>query len=331
MPDGKSFLDRTTLDCDSVVCVYLNNGEWIFADKGKFVGTVVVTNVDLVVYLELVAGATFVGLQKTTVNKRLTVLCQCDDVGDDGNVKKHVALEDKGTRRIVAERTVGRASMRMHGCSKRFINQSLSVTFVSRRSKMNESANDLSNGLMDSFNDTVGSSSVGRDMGTSETGGVKKQLEVVIFKLGTSVVNGTGGPGIARQPVVFEETFGSKTGFGTRVADNFEQIGNGIDHSKGIKGQFKTVDCNRPRTDGIEMDFGPRKNGSFTGSKLTVRRRRDSDHGTDGTFGDNLSDGITKFRMIEEAADHGIKAVKTSRVDSGLMVPTHNGKKTGVR
>ena len=111
MSNGKTFLNRTTLNGDRVVCMNLNNGERTDADKGQLVGAVVNLDEDLVVDLELMTGTAMVGLEEAFVNESLSVASQCVNVGNQGDVKEHVALKHKCTWRVKPKRGVRGTTM----------------------------------------------------------------------------------------------------------------------------------------------------------------------------------------------------------------------------
>lgn len=115
MPDRDAFMNGTSLDGDVVISVNLNDREGTESDEGKFVLAIMEFDEDLVTYFVVVMSAFGVCSKEALMDFGLSALGDGENIGDDRDVQKHVALEDECTRGVVAESRVGRATMCPHG------------------------------------------------------------------------------------------------------------------------------------------------------------------------------------------------------------------------
>ena len=79
--------------------------------------------------------------------------------------------------------------------------------FSGWRFEVDECANSLGNGLVGSFNDSVGCWGVWRDVDNINVGIHERELEIVTDKFGAIVMDNLERAWIASEPIVFKQSF----------------------------------------------------------------------------------------------------------------------------
>ena len=116
MTNIDSFDDRTTLKCDCIVGMNLENRKWSAFNEIELVIAVWDVDEDLLSNFEFVFDATAIGSDEACVDKGLSILGECEDIGDERYVEEHIAVKNEGTGRKISESGNGVAAEGMH-CS----------------------------------------------------------------------------------------------------------------------------------------------------------------------------------------------------------------------
>ena len=330
MSNGKTFLNRTTLNGDRVVHMNLNNGERTDADKGQLVGAVVNLDEYLVVDLELVTGMATVGLEEAFVNESLSVASQCVNVGNQGDVEEHVTLKHKCTWRVKSKRGARGTTMGIHRSSQSIVNQHVGFLGHFGGKKVYESTDNLTNTVANSFNDAVGGWSVRRNENLGNAHVIKIELKFVIFEFGATVVNNPDGPRVAGKPVILEKAFGVCAILRALEAHNFKKVGDGFNHGKCIKLELLTVDFHRPWPNVINSNFGPWCDGSISRGQLTMLRSGKTNLGTNWTSRHDFLNSGTNARVVKVMVYQLLEAIHTGGVDGVFMVLLDKWNQHGV-
>jgi hypothetical protein len=185
--DGKTFMNPTTADSDSIVGVNLNNGKRTNTNQVQFLANMYF-DVYKVVYLVVMRDAVSVGTQKRSIDARLTVACKGQQIGPQRDIEEHVSVEDKGTGRKVSKRLVRCRANNKHCRSERLVNQGIGGGRSVKWFEIDEGANDLTNCSVRGFNNGVGRGCMRRNFNGFYAGVGKRKLKIVANKLGTVVV-----------------------------------------------------------------------------------------------------------------------------------------------
>jgi len=149
-------------------------------------------------------GAASVRSDKTVIDLSCAMFDESENVGDDGNVEKHTPLKDDGARGGTFESTVGSASTSEQSCGDSIVDDMSGLSCVEGDTCVHVCANNLTDGPMNGLNDRVGGRCMWSDIGTFNAGFGETELEDVVFKFGTSVVNDTLRTRVSGEPMVLE-------------------------------------------------------------------------------------------------------------------------------
>ena len=114
MTDTNAFMDGTAFDGDSVVGMNLEYRIWAGTNEVKFVA-IVFGDKYMLSNSKFMRGAFFVDAKEAVVDLCLAMFGERENVGVEGDVKEHVAIEYEGTGREVAECGDWVATEGMHG------------------------------------------------------------------------------------------------------------------------------------------------------------------------------------------------------------------------
>ena len=142
------FFDWTTLKCDCIVRMYLENRKGASCDEIEFMVSVGYLDESLLSNLEFVANTLAVGAYESSINEGLAILCEREYVCNERNVEEHVSVENEGTRGKISKSGDWVASKSMHGGADCFIDKLLCILFVCRGLEVDECANYLANCFM---------------------------------------------------------------------------------------------------------------------------------------------------------------------------------------
>jgi len=151
---------------------------------------------------------------------------------------------------------------------------------------------------MNGLDDRVGGGCVWSSTGTSNAGFGGTELEDVVFKFGTSVVNDTLGTRVSGEPMVLEEATSRRTVGSAGLVETYDlnKTSDRSDHCQSIELHGVSVDFDDPRTDVIDVDFGPRGHGCVARSKLTLRSLSGVDLRTRSALGNDVTDNVLTTR-----------------------------------
>jgi len=79
------------------------------------------------------------------------------------------------------------------------------------------------------------------------------------------------------------------------------------------------VDFDDPRTDVIDVDFGPRGDRHVARSKLTLRSLSGADLGTRSALGNDVTDNVADLGAPKVCADHSFELVHTGGVSTDFV------------
>jgi hypothetical protein len=102
MPDRNTFMDTTTLNCDSIVGVYLYDWKGTNTNEVQFL-SVRNSDVNLVMYLIFVRNPFGVSPKQAIVDFRLSMTSKSQKICLQWNVQEHVAIKDESTGRKVTK------------------------------------------------------------------------------------------------------------------------------------------------------------------------------------------------------------------------------------
>ena len=93
---------------------------------------------------------------------------------------------------------------------------------------MNECMNDLSNSMMDRFNDSIGCRRVGGNLDWSDARIIQGELKIVASKFRTIVMDNMEWSWVVCKPMIFEQSLGILGRLGSWKAADLNQICDGV-------------------------------------------------------------------------------------------------------
>ena len=152
--------------CNGHGSIGVNKSNWKVTKEGRLglvLGFKEVAKHDLVSTLEVNGNMRSIASEQAFINLGLSKVTKNVDVSNQMNVEMHVLEKSKSTRQKATKVLNGRIPIGMHRSCKSLLNQTIGLQLIGRRSRHNESANDLADGLMSILNQTVGSGSMSTD------------------------------------------------------------------------------------------------------------------------------------------------------------------------
>ena len=177
------------------------------------------------------------------------------------------------------------------------------MSVVGRGFEVDQGANDLSDGFVGTFDDAVGGGRVRRDVDGFDSCVIDGELKVVTMEFGTIVVDDSSGARVAREPTIFEELTDLIGCLGTGNANNFNEVSDGINACESFETEINAIDFDCPGTDAVDVNFGPRENGSCAGSKLTGGFIGCANLRADEAVGNDVATDEAKIAVIEVATE----------------------------
>ena len=96
MPDRNTFMDATTLNCDSIVGVYLYDWKGTHTNEIQFL-SVWNSDVNAIMYLILVRNPFGISPKQAIVDFRLSITSKSQKICLQGNIQEHVTIKDEST------------------------------------------------------------------------------------------------------------------------------------------------------------------------------------------------------------------------------------------
>lgn len=179
----------------------------------------------------------------------------------------------------------------MHCDSKSTIDEVIGFNLIAWAGVgIKQDTGDLSNCEVHSFTDGVSLRVVGSGSATAEVVSSKRQLEVLACELGSIVMQNTFGLGITTEPLFIEsfpgELSSGSFGLGRLLIDvtrnrhievvtfQFHKVSDGINTGQSIEvvgfGRGSSSSFERPRANGVYVDFVPRVGNSLASSKKSI-------------------------------------------------------------
>ena len=272
--DIDAFVDiGSTKDSDGAIDVNLLNDIGTGGDgsQGRAIG-IAVDDENFVTDSVVVEEAAQVLATEVLINDSLTALAEKLEVSSQRDGEYHVALKGKCTRRGV-EGAMDSGAYGVTSSGKAGVDDGDSVCIVLGPDRVQESAQNVLNGLMEAFIDSVGLrvGYSGRDILDAIDG--KDMLEWVGSELVALIVDATDWMRIAGKPFVLE-LHGNMSRGHVVDADNLGQSGDWIDAGESKELEVVAMDSDGPGSNEVDGDFIPWLSRKVFGWELATGNTR---------------------------------------------------------
>ena len=125
--------------------------------------------------------------------------------------------------------------------------------------------------------------------------------------------------------MIFKKTFCVFTILLSFEANHFDEVCDWINAREGIKFEVDFVDLDQPWANAVDMNFGPRKDWSISGSKLALGSSCCADFWANSAVGDHFAARFANIWTVEVTFCQGFKSIHSGGVKSHLMMPFDKG------